>query len=467
MTVDRRSLLVSGLAAGASLAAASAAVAGARPVAVATPASAAPVSGLEPNSPRDQTAVLQAAIDAAASRGLPLVLPAGRFCAGGITLRPGSRLIGAAQKTILEFIGGPSFVTAENAGGVGLEDLVIDGRSLALDPARADGLIHLRGCERMLLRQVEVMRSSLSGVVLEHCSGRISDSVLTHAAAAGLHSLDATGLEVLHNTIRDCGNNGIQVWRSTAGDDGTIVSGNRIERIAARAGGSGENGNGINVFRSGGVIVTGNRIADCAYSAIRGNAAANIQMIANSCARIGEVALYAEFGFEGALIASNVIDTAASGIAVTNFNEGGRLAVVQGNLVRNLFRREQEPEDKRGIGISVEADSLVTGNTIENAETAGIVVGWGKYMRDCMVTQNLVRNAPVGILVSADPDAGSALISGNMISGTSNGAIRAMNGGEPTGPDLAREPDRKGRITVSGNVVTGGGPAAPGWFSPG
>ena len=59
-------------------------------------------------------------------------------------------------------------------------------------------------------------------------------------------------------------------------------------------------------------------------------------MIANSCARLGEVALYAEFGFEGALIANNLVDTAATGISVTNFNEGGRLAVVQGNLVRNL-----------------------------------------------------------------------------------------------------------------------------------
>ena len=66
-------------------------------------------------------------------------------------------------------------------------------------------------------------------------------------------------------------------------------------------------------------------------------------MIANSCARLGEVALYAEFGFEGALIANNLVDTAATGISVTNFNDGGRLAVVQGNLVRNLFRREDEP----------------------------------------------------------------------------------------------------------------------------
>ena len=38
---------------------------------------------------------------------------------------------------------------------------------------------------------------------------------------------------------------------------------------------------------------------------------------------------------------------------------GGRLAVVQGNLIRNLKRREFEPEDKRGEGIAVEGIRLV------------------------------------------------------------------------------------------------------------
>jgi putative cofactor-binding repeat protein len=56
--------------------------------------------------------------------------------------------------------------------------------------------------------------------------------------------------------------------------------------------------------------------------------------------RLGEVGLYAEFAFEGAVIANNLVDEGATGISVTNFNEGGRLAVVQGNLIRNLFFRK-------------------------------------------------------------------------------------------------------------------------------
>ena len=37
------------------------------------------------------------------------------------------------------------------------------------------------------------------------------------------------GLVLGGNTIRAAGNNGIQVWRGEAGDDGTLVEGNRIE----------------------------------------------------------------------------------------------------------------------------------------------------------------------------------------------------------------------------------------------
>ncbi|HEY8128024.1 MAG TPA: hypothetical protein VIF39_04815, partial [Hyphomicrobium sp.] len=52
---------------------------------------------------------------------------------------------------------------------------------------------------------------------------------------------------------------------------------------------------------------------------------------------------------------------------------------------------EQEPEDKRGEGIGVEADAVVVGNTIENAPTVGIQIGWGSYMRDVAATRHPSR----------------------------------------------------------------------------
>ncbi len=447
-TADRRAVIAG---VGLALTAGAASAAGPKPR-PAAPSTAMPASelGLETGTERDQSARLQAAIDASSARGVPVQLPPGRFNIRQVWLKPGTRLIGTARATTL-VLGPDGLLSGEGADAITLEGFSIDGRAGAGGPAEA--LIFLRACRSFSMRDLEVVASPTDGISLAECSGRISDCTVHLAARAGIRSLDARGLDVTGNVVSDCANNGILVWRSKAGEDGTVVSGNRIERIGAASGGTGQNGNGINVFRAGGVLVNGNHIANCAYTAIRGNAASGIQMVANHCTRLGEVALYAEFGFEGALIASNFIDTAATGISVTNFNEGGRLAVVQGNLVRNLFRREHEPDDKRGEGIGAEADTLVTGNTIEGAPTCGIKLGFGAYLRDVAATNNLIRNARVGILVTSSPAAGPCHIAGNFISGARDGAIRGHDRDRIEGPDLAGAASLPGRLSISGNVV--------------
>jgi len=405
-------------------------------------------AALVPNSTQDQSARLQAAIDTAAERRVALALAPGRYLVGGLTLRPGTILTGGRGVTTLAVSKpGVPLLAAERAARITLSDITLDGGMLEIG-GEANALVALTSCPDILINGLSVTASAGRGLSLTSCGGRVQRSEFSLIGDAAVSAIDSTGLDITDNKITECGNNGIQIWRSSAGEDGSIISRNRISRIDARAGGSGQNGNGINVFRAGSVLVEGNRITDCAYSAVRGNAASNIQILSNSCQRIGEVALYAEFGFEGALICGNLVDGAAAGIAVTNFDVGGRLAVVQGNLVRNLKRREHEPVDKRGEGISVEADASVTGNTIENAPTAGIVIGWGRYMRDVIATGNLIRQARVGIAVSSDSAAGACLITSNMISGTPEGAIRAMDLGRVHGPDLARE-----HVATSGRVV--------------
>jgi uncharacterized secreted repeat protein (TIGR03808 family) len=200
--------------------------------------------------------------------------------------------------------------------------------------------------------------------------------------------------------------------------------------------------------------VQGNRIADCAFSAVRANAASDVQMLGNSCARLGEVAIYAEFGFEGAVVANNLVDKAAAGISITNFgSHGGRLAIVQGNLIRKLFIKN-DSEDKRGYGIGVEADTIVSGNIVEDAPDLGITAGWGKALRDVTVTGNIVRKARIGIGISVAREAGYGLVTNNMISGTKDGAIRAMDHHTALGPDLAKSSSESYRnIAVYGNVT--------------
>jgi uncharacterized secreted repeat protein (TIGR03808 family) len=346
--------------------------------------------------------------------------------------------------------GGGRLISIEDAENVLLTSLTLTGQA---NPLRDGGaLLTATSVKGLDISSCRFQGSSEDGIVLRKVSGRIADCEIGDIRKGGLFSEDAASLELSHNHIRDCGDNGILVWRSVAGEDGTILTANRIERIAAKSGGSGQNGNGVNIFRAGSVLVNGNRIADCAFSAIRSNSGSNCQMIGNNCARLGEVALYAEFAFEGALIANNLIAKAAMGISVTNFKQGGRLAVIQGNLIRNLFLRKDV--DSRGIGIAVEADSVVSSNVIEGAPTFGILMGWGSYLRDVSVTDNLIRDAHIGIGVSADATAGTALITDNLISGAKDGAIRAMNGTTPVGPDLAKQSAEAYRnLAVYSNVA--------------
>lgn len=458
MSFDRRLMLSAGAALGAlAPALTTGAVAqGARRTETAPSARAATGTelGLVPDAARDQSKALQAAIDKAAERGVVLALGPGRYLAQGLRLRAHSWITGVPGKTVIsQAIPGP-LLSADAVGDCRMENLSFEGVHPINVPGQA-GLLMLAGAKRLILSGIDVRGSLASGMLLRQCSGSVRDCSVTAAALAGIFSIDAEGLEIVHNTVADCANNGILVWREKVGEDGTLVANNRIQRIRAINGGTGENGNGINVYRAGNVLVTGNHITDCAFTAIRGNSASNIQMVGNQCLRLGEVALYAEFAFEGAMISSNLVDGAATGISVTNFNEGGRLAVVQGNLVRNLVRREHEPVDKRGDGICVEADTAVTGNVIENAPNAGILIGWGTYMRDISVTSNIIRRARIGVMITRDPGAGAALIAQNMISGVREGAVRTHEKGEVVGPELTRAGSTPGRVTVVGNHVVG------------
>jgi len=396
---------------------------------------------------KDQTRLVQAAIDRAAKSGAAVVLPVGDIPVTTLHVRTGTRLIGSETATRLVGLAQAPVIAGERSDHLVLERLAILGQGQAVAG------ISLSACDQLTIADLSVSGVRGRGIDLSQSSGRVAFCDISGCGDAGIFSLDAHGLTISDNAIADCGNNGIQVWRSVAGEDGSIISRNRISHIGAASGGNGQNGNGVNVFRADGVVVEANRISDCAYSAVRGNAASNIQILANSCVRLGEVALYAEFGFEGAIISSNLVDTAATGISVTNFADGGRLAVINGNLLRNLFRREHEPHDKRGEGIFVEADAAVSGNTIENAASFGLMIGWGPHMRNVAATGNVIRVSRVGIAVTAAKSAGGCLIANNLISGTRAGAVRAVNHGSVVGADLAGETTTTGRVTISANLA--------------
>src|SRR5579871_107179 len=453
MDINRRHLLAASAGAAGAIAASPEAARAAQPMS--TLGRDASQYGVRSGSGDDQTKALQRAIDEAARAEVPLALPPGVYRTGQLRLSRGVQLIGVRGATKLVFTGGSSMLLGEGADGLTLSGITFDGGAIAL-PARR-GLIHCLAGRDVRIADCEIVGSGGNGIWLEQVSGDISGNIISNIASTAIVSFDALGLIVSRNTIKGTNDNGIEILRTAIGDDGTLVADNRIEDIKAGPGGSGQYGNAINAFRAANVIVRGNRIRNCDYSAVRGNSASNIQITGNSVSDVREVALYSEFSFEGAVIANNTVDGAALGVSVCNFNEGGRIAVVQGNIIRNLLPKRPvgtAPDDDGGIGIYVEADTSVTGNVIENAPAFGIVAGWGKYLRDVAISGNVIRNAFAGIGVSVTPGAGTALVNNNMISETPRGAVVGLDHARPITADLASEgAQRFAQVVIGTNAV--------------
>jgi uncharacterized secreted repeat protein (TIGR03808 family) len=404
----------------------------------------------------DQGKAFSQMLQRAADRNMPIFLPPGDYVVSNLVLPRNVRLTGVPGATRIIYGGDGHLFAGQDIEIFDLSGLVLDGAGKWLGD-QAQGLIDLRRVSQLAIDNCQIVGSGKNGISLEAASGRIERTTISGAADAGIYSVEAGRMQITGNTVTDCGNGGILVHRWQPAEDGTIVTGNRVERIAARNGGTGQYGNGINAFRAGNVMIANNIVSDCAFSAIRANGANNVQIAGNTCSRSGETAIYSEFSFEGAVITGNIVDGAANGISIVNFNEGGRLGICSNNIVRNLSKQGPYPPDAAGfgIGIGIEADTTVTGNVVENAPSFGINIGWGPYLRNVTATGNVVRNAGTGIAVTVVEGAGSAVISDNIIDGARNGAIVGHRWLEAATGDLASGGDgRFKHLTIERNHVS-------------
>lgn len=407
--------------------------------------------GLSPGT--DATRLLQKLLDETARSGEILFLPPGDYFCDALRLPAVTRLAGIRGASRLL---GPSFaLQANDAKLVRLDGLTLDGlarRGQELDRH----LVKIVVCPDLVIEDCDLLGAGGHALALTKVGGRIDTCRIAGANLAAVMSFDATGLAVTGNTVEDCGNGGILIHRETPGEDRSIVSGNRIARIRADAGGTGENGNGINLFRAHGVSVTGNQVEGSAFSAIRSNGGSNALISGNTCLNSGETAIYSEFQFEGAVISGNLVDGAAIGISIANFNEGGRLATCTGNLIRNLRATGPYPADEPGfgMGISVEADTVVANNVVEGAPLFGLNLGWGPYLRDVAATGNVLRDCGTGIGVSVVAGCGKAMIASNLISNARRGAIVGYRWSEAVTADLAKNPESApAHLSLSANMA--------------
>ena len=420
----------------------------------AQPIDAAQDFGLDPNDAGDQTSKLQAAINAAASEGRLLLLPGGTFSVAALSLPSGLNVTGLPGQTILTTPGSSrlGFMSGSSAGvftGITFQAIAPDAA------AGVNGLIEIENSTGITFRQCQFLNAAGNGVAAIGSAVTIEDCLFKGATAAAIHSQNGQGFIIRGNRIDGADNAGIRIWRDSPGSDGTIISGNQIRKVDWKDGGNGQNGNGISIYNADEVIVSDNHVSDCAFSAVRINTGKNCQVRGNVCLGSGETGIYSEFAFSGSVIADNTVDGAATGIAITNMDQGGHLATCTGNIVRNSAPHSATNPDAQPVGIYAEADVVVANNTVDTVPGAGIVAGFGPYVRNVVVSNNLITNAMIGIGVSVvqEQSPGAVRVTGNLISGAQQGII-GMEWQKVVSGDLAKDAGRYPNITVSDNTVS-------------
>jgi uncharacterized secreted repeat protein (TIGR03808 family) len=402
-----------------------------------------------------QSADLQQRLNDAVRAGRPLVLPPETVNAANLRLPDGAHLVGHPGRSRLLLSGNGPLLQSTSAKRITLEGVTFAGGGARA--GRDAALVQFQGVETLAIQDCSFESYGGIGLRLTQCGGRLRSNRFRDLGRSGLFSMDSLGLLIEGNDVRSCGENGLLVWRSAKGYDGSILRDNRIEAIRADAGGTGEYGNGIGLYRAGGIVASGNVIRRVAYTAIRNNGGSNVIYSANQVSECGEVALYSEFAFDGAVITGNIVDGGMTGIEVTNFaDHGGKLASVTGNLVRNI-RQGQHPGTKTfggGAGIFVEGEGAISGNVVERAARTGLQLGWGPSLKDVSATGNTLLRCGHGIEVSVAPDAGFATVTGNVIAEASGLAIVGKRWHEVATGDLTKiDPSPWPRIRLSGNTV--------------
>jgi uncharacterized secreted repeat protein (TIGR03808 family) len=405
---------------------------------------AAQAEALQPSG-GDDTEAVQAAIVAAAKVKGALHLGGGTFNVSVLTIKNNVTIIGSPGATKLFAPTGGKIFSIRNSNYV-----VLQGLGLSAKGTKAN-ILSAEGIERLVVEDCDFSGAE-AGMRIASCGGRVVGNRFQLHEDVALQSIDSKGLLISGNRISDIGNCGIQVWQTETREDNSIVTENYITRIAAKAGGNGQNGNGINVFKAGNVTISNNRISDCAFTGIRNNSGPNAVITSNSISRCNEVALFVEFNHDGSVVADNMIDTAAHGIKIVNFDAGGRLSQCTGNVVRNLSGVDTEGLPLGG-GILCEADVIVANNIIDTAQNYGIRLGWGPFGKNLQASNNTLIGCRRGIEFSVAGE-GPYIITNNVISGATLGAVVGMNYLEPVTTDLTAAGEKlPATANVAGNMI--------------
>jgi len=386
---------------------------------------------------QDATEDLARSLREAARRGGAVRLRQGVTTIRSLELPDGATLIGGRGSTLrLQGVG--PLLWAKDASRIALEGVTLDGSSGVIERDR--GLVDFKNVARLSIHGCAIKNSSAQGIKLVRCGGVFAQNLIERADAAGYHSLDGFGVDIDGNHVRDCGDNGVLVWTSKPGAfEGSRVRNNLIEDVHNLSGGDGPYGNGVGIWRSGGVRVENNRIFRCAYTFVRDNEATDTLVESNDCKVCGERAMYAEFGAKRATFRNNRIEDAGAGVAVTNARSHGTdFGVVAGNTIVDLRERHPDGEFGAGMfwrtGVLGERNCEIAGNSVVGPAWIGIALaGWRENVR---AEDNVIEGADYGIVFAVGEGVGEGMILRNRIRRSRKAAMTAFAYITPASGDL-------------------------------
>ena len=457
------------------------------------------------------SATMQVIFSQAVTTGLPIMARPGIYDVGNVSVSGQVSVYGVPGKVTFRMTALSEYIlylgAFTSAHFFGID---FDGQNAAFTTNAGliiQGLVNLQRASATLISKASFERctfknSQLSGLSVNEVRTTVKDCIFSacQKKSIGVVSVDelqvrgsrfedqdyaihcspgaASNVNIDGNIIKRCRRNGIAFEPSgTAKINQNIsVRGNKITKLLpgdlwavsrtdfATTGGE---GNGILVYLSNNAVVSGNDVSDCQFSAIRGNVASQMTVSGNICRGSGETALYVEtvaisVGEFGCTVSGNVVYGGGAGISVVNFNTQGKFSTVNGNIVRDISTRDITHSGgtykTAGTGIYVEADSNVTGNTIQNCYF-GLALGTGTFTSDLVASGNVIRQTTLGIGVSG-ASTKEILISGNLIAGYSSGAIKTFTYSETvpliiSGADLAPANLASlvsGKVNMIGNV---------------
>ena len=386
-----------------------------------------------------RAADLAARLREAARTGGAVTLPPGEIALAGLDLPDGATLIGTPGRTVLKLTGLGPLLSARMARKVTLESLILDGAGAYVP--KEQGLLDCADVISLSVRGCTFRNSQARGVNLSRCGGVFAQNAIERVLDAGYYSVDGLGIDIDNNHVRECGDNGVMVWTTSAGRyEGSRIRNNLIEDIHNRSGGNGPYGNGVSIWGSGSVRVERNRIYRCAYTHVRNNSGHGVEVVGNDCKACGEKAMYAEFGAKNAIFRDNRMEDVGAGIALANSDRGTDGAIVTGNTILRMRKDVNDPEFGPEMlwltGILAEKNAQVAGNTIAGPGWIGIAMGgWRENVR---VEANDISGVDYGVVFPTGEGVGDGYIVRNRIRNVRKGAIVASAGFTFFPGDLAK-----------------------------